>query len=158
MPLSVYQDFFGVDWPLGVVVVAAPGTPVNIMKNVDPANNMAPGTQVGPGFQVNPGPEYTPRCHKIFFQGYHAAANNNGLIQNTGQVYVMRSPGPANNYPGGTGNRADSGAVVAVVPPGGNLTLPAMEYDGETISPYRYTLDADTANEGALVTLINCGR
>jgi hypothetical protein len=158
MPLSVYLDFGGDDWPLGVVTVAAPGTPVNIMRNVDPNNNWAGATVSSP---ASPVAEYAARCHRIWFQGYHAGANNNGLVQNTGQVYVVRAPGPGNNntyFPGGPGNRSDSGAVVAVVPPGGNFMLPAMEQDGKVISPYRYTLDADTAGEGALVTLINCGR
>lgn len=158
MALSVYQDPNGVDWPLGFVAVPSKGTPVNIMHNVDPNNNNAPGTQA-----ANPGSpattsETTPRCHKATFVGIHPGANNNGMVNNTGNVYIMRSLGPNNQNSGGAGNRADPGAMVYVVFPGGATTIPANEMDMGTISPYRYSIDVDVDGEGALVTLLGCTR
>jgi hypothetical protein len=154
MALTVMQDPFGVEWPLGYVNVSANGTPVNIMVNVDPSNNNAPWQITGPGF--NSGPEYTPRCHKVTFQAMKPAANNNGMVTNNGNVYIVRSQS-SNNF-AGAGNRADPGAMVWVLPPGSIATLPADEMDRATISPYRYSIDTDNNNEGALVTLLGCER
>lgn len=158
MANSIIQDPQGVEWPLGFVAVATPGTPVNIMVNVDANNVNAPGSSTGiPGTPAIAA-EYTPRCHKVFIQGFKPGNNNNGMIGNTGNVYVMRSLGPGNQNGGGPGNRSDSGAMVFVVPPQGFATLPADEMDAATISPYRYSLDADVAGEGALVVLVGCSR
>jgi hypothetical protein len=155
MALSVFQDPQGVEWPLGCITVATPGTPLNIMSLVDANNNNAPWAQTSPWSR---GPEYTPRCHKIFLQGFHAAANNNGMVINAGNVYIMRALGPGNQNAGGPGNRSDSGAMVQVLTPGGGVTLPANELDLATISPYRYTIDADVAGDGALVVAIGSSR
>jgi len=160
MALSVFQNPQGTDWPLGFVKVAAIGTPVNIMVNVDSNNNNAPWTATkGPG---NPAisSEYTPRCHKITFQGYQPGANNNGMVPNSDVVYILRSlgPSPGNNNSGGPGNRSDSGAMLYVLQPGGAVTLPADEMDRAPISPYLYVLDANSNGDGALVTLLGCSR
>jgi hypothetical protein len=159
MAYSVFQDPQGIDWPLGFVAVAASGTPVSIMVNVDPNNNNAPGTAPtgGPGAKPTIA-EYTPRCHKVTFQGIHPAANNNGMVTNAGNVYILRSLGPGNQNSGGPANRTDPGAMVYILYPGAGVTIPAEEYQGATISPYRYTLDVDISGEGALVTLLNCSR
>lgn len=159
MALSVMQDPQGIDWPLGFVAVASNGTPVNIMHNVDANNINAPGAKTA--FPGNPSTaaEYTPRCHKVFFQGYQPAANNaGGMIPNTGNVYIVRTLGPGNQNSGGPANRADAGAMVYVLPAGGFATLPGDEADSAVISPYRYSLDVDVDGEGALVTLIGCSR
>jgi len=37
---------------------------------------------------------------------------------------------------------------------GGSVTIPADEWDGAPISPYRYGIDADFNGDGALVTLL----
>lgn len=149
MALSVFQDPQGIEWPIGFVAVATPGTPVNLMVNVDPSNNNAPGRATSANSS-----EYTPRAHKIFIQGYHPGANNNGMVVNAGNVYVMRSLGPQNQNSGGPQNRSDSGAMVMIIGPGGGGTLLDMEMTGATISPYKYSLDADVAGEGALITLV----
>jgi hypothetical protein len=149
MPLSIQQDRSGPDWPLGCVVVAANGTPVNIMKNVDPNNNNAPGT-INTG---NVGGEYTATCHMIGFQGYHPGANNNGMVINNGPVYVLRAPA------GGTGNRSDSGAIVKILAPGSDFLLPASaESILAGLSPYRYWIDSDFNGDGALITLWGAGQ
>lgn len=151
--ISTFLDFFGVDWPLGFVAVAAIGTPVNIMNNVDPTNKWAGGTVAN----SNTG-EYAVTCHKVLIQGYQPGANNNGMVPNSGNVYIMRTLGPSNSNSGGPSNRADSGAMVFVLPPAGQVILPADEFQGPTISPYRYSLDADNNNDGGLVTLLGAAR
>jgi len=149
MALSTFIDFFGVDWPLGFVPVANNGTPVNIMSRVDANNNWAPQSANS---------EYTVACHKVLLQGFKPGTNNNGMIPNSGFVYILRSLGPGNNNSGGPQNRTDSGAIVQVLSPGGQVILPSDEYQGPNITPYRYTLDCDTDGDGALVTLLGCAR
>lgn len=156
MALSVFQDPQGIDWPLGFVAVANNGTPVNIMVNVDPNNNNAPWKATGPGQPA--AAEYTPGCHKVTFQGVQPGANNNGMVLNTGNVYILRALGPGNNNSGGPANRSDSGAMVYVLFPGSSVTIPAEEFAGPRISPYRYTIDVDVNGEGCLVTLLDCSR
>lgn len=153
MSLSVFQDPYGVDWPLGFVPVANNGTPVNIMSRVDPNNLNAPGTTANSSTAAA-----SPRCHSVLIQGYQPGANNNGMIPNQGYVYILRALGPGNGNAGGPANRADSGAMVRILPPGGEVVLPADEVDLATISPYRYTLDCDTDGDGGLVTLLGCSR
>ena len=145
MALSVCQARSGPVWPLGCVVVPSPGTPVCIMANVDANNNSAPETASGP---TNPsGAAYTPTCHKILYQGVHPAANNNGMVANSGNVYLMARP------QGGSGNRSDSGAMIAVIFPTVGGAWGAMEVELDTVSPYQFFVDADSANDGLLVVL-----
>jgi hypothetical protein len=158
MALSVFQDPFGIDWPLGFVSVGNNGTPVNIMHNVDPSNNNAPNTGPGAWGQPVSQAEYTPTCHKVVFQGLKPGSGNNGMVPNNGYVYILRSLGPGNQNSGGPANRADSGAMVFVLAPGGVATIPGLEMEGSVISPYRYSIDSDVNGEGALVTLLNCAR
>ena len=146
MSLSVQQQRTGPDWPLGYINVANNGTPVNVMSLVDPNNYNAPNTPSN----VNTS-EYTPRAKQILFMGMHPAANNNGMVANTGYVYVM-VPAQGN----ASGNKADTGAMALIIPPGGGTySLPVALSDiGTEFSPYRYSLDADVNGEGALVTLV----
>lgn len=156
MANSTMQDPFGTDWPLGYVNVPTGGTPVNIMVNVDANSVNAPSRSPGPwGTQANQA-EYTPTCHKVVFQG--VKPGNNNMVANNGNVYIVRALGPGNQNGGGPQNRSDPGAMVFVLPPGGVVTLPSQEFEGAAISPYRYAIDVDNNNEGALVTLLNCVR
>jgi hypothetical protein len=117
------------------------------MVNVDANNNNAPETAIAPGTAAQ-GLGTSPTCHKIFIQPYKPGANNNGMISNTGNVYLLLAPA------GGSGNRSDSGAICLVIPPGsGSATWPAQESEGATISPYHFFIDNDVAGEGGLVTL-----
>lgn len=144
MALSVQKTIGGPMWPLGYVNVAAAGTPVNLMVNVDPSNNNSPET---PTSTKSPGLGTAPTCHKIILQGFHPGANNNGMVINSGYVYLMGAAA------GGTGNRSDSGAMLGVIVPGATYTWPASEMELDTISPYRFFLDSDANNEGCLATL-----
>ena len=147
MAYSVYQNPEGIDWPLGFVAVPTLGTPVNIMVNVDPANNNSPENA---NWQTSS--TYTPRCHKVTFQSLKPQPANNGMTMCTGNVYILRAPS------GGAGNRTDPGAMVYVLQPGGSVTIPCDESDRAGASPYRYFLDADVAGEGSLVTLLGCSK
>lgn len=158
MAYSVIQDPFGIEWPLGFVQVANNGTPVNIMANVDPGSNNAPAASPGQWGAPTTRAEYSPTCRKVTFQGVHPGNNNNGMVANSGLVYVLRALGPGNQNSGGSGNREDPGAMIYVLPPGGSVSIPGPEMDGPVISPYRYVIDADVDGEGALVTLLNCAR
>lgn len=148
MALSVQQMKTGPVWPLGFVPVAANGTPVCIMNNVDANNNNAPWKNQGtPGNAT--GSEYTTRCVGIAFQGYKPGANNNGMVQNAGNIYIV--VGGAN---GAYGNRADSGAMIKVLFPGADYTLNASDFGQTQFSPYSIFLDCDNNNDGALVVLL----
>lgn len=146
MALSVQQQRTGPDWPLGYINVANTGNAVNIMSLVDPGNLNHPNTPSNSSSS-----EYTPRTKQVQFIGMHPGSNNNGMVPNTGYVYVL-CPAQGN----GTGNRSDSGSIVTVIPPGGGTyPLPISLGDPNTqFSPYRYSIDADVNGEGALVTLI----
>lgn len=146
MALSVLTRRNGPDWPLGAIVVPTPGTPVKIMSLVDANNTNAPET--ASNSQTS---EYTTTCRSIWFQGVHPGNNNNGMVINSGNVYVLV---PAPSVGGGPGNRSDSGCMVMVVPPGVAAPLPQSLGSGTRFSPYQYSLDVDTAGDGALVTLL----
>jgi hypothetical protein len=143
MTASVQLDRLGPDWPIGLIKVTTPGTPVSIMSLVDPNGYNDPSTATLP--QSN---EYTPAAQQIFFSGYKAGASH-GMVQNTGNVYIVRK-----GVGSGTGNRDDTGSIVHVLAPGETWYLASAATNLDVFSPYRYYLDADVAGEGALVTLL----
>lgn len=148
MALSVVQLRSGPTWPLGYINVATPGTPAGLMSRVDANNTSSPTFSPSP---ATPGSEYTIRAKSIFFYGYHPGNNNNGMVPNEGYVYVNWNPSGNN-----AANRTDSGSMVGVIPPGGGVfSLPqSLGSSDMQVSPYSYTLDADTAGEGAMVVLV----
>lgn len=149
MALSVERFYTGPVWPLGYVNVTTPGTVVNIMTNIDSANVNNPNTVSNNSANQT---EYTRACKAIAFQGYKPGANNNGMVVNSGNVYIMAAAA------GGAGNRADSGAIIKVLPPGGDYVLSAITPGfNDMFSPYQVWLDSDNANDGALVTVYGGG-
>ena len=142
MALSVQKGRGAAIWPLGFVPVANNGTPACIMVNVDANNVNAPGSVSNSSTS-----EYTPSAAGIGIQGYKPGNNNNGMVANTGNVYLLVASA------GGSGNRADSGSMVKVIPAGVDLFIPIDPTGGMRISPYYLYLDADVNGEGALVTL-----
>lgn len=158
MAASVHQDRQGPDWPLGLVVVATPGTPVGVMSVVDAANSNAPQTATPPNpgslipsppkVGTDPSDEFTVRAQQIIFQGVKAGASH-GLTNNSGNIYIVRQPTGAN-----TGNRDDTGVIVATIAPGQTFILGSAALNRNVYNPYRYRIDADNANDAALVTLI----
>jgi hypothetical protein len=141
MALSVMKDKQGPDWPLGAIIVVTPGTPVGIMSLVDPNSYNAPETATG-----THSAEYSELCQQIMFQGFKSNAGT-GMLQNTGNIYICRLGVQ------GSGNRTDFGAIVAVLAPGQTIFIGSAPRNRDTFSPYRYYLDADNANDSALVTL-----
>jgi hypothetical protein len=141
MANSVMKDKQGPDWPLGLIVVTSPGTPVELMGLVDSTDVNEPESATSATSD-----EYTVRAQQIIFQGVKAGAAH-GLQNNTGNVYVVRE---------GTGpsNHDDPGAIVAVITPGTTFVLGSAPLNRDVFSPYRYRIDADTANDACLVTLI----
>src|SRR5689334_20742000 len=98
MPNSVMRDYNGPDWPLGLIVVAVPGTPVEITSLIDSGTDAS---------SLTPDTEYPIRFATIQFQGFKAGAAH-GLQPNTGNAYIVRKGAGT-----GTGNRDDLGAIVA---------------------------------------------
>lgn len=153
MPNSIMKDRQGPDWPLGIIAVVTPGTPVSIMSLVDPTNLNAPGTAVPAASANNTGAptggnEYTERAQQIIFQAYKVSGSA-GLAANTGNIYIVRA-----GAGGGTGNRSDFGAIVACLTPGQTLILVGAAQNRDVFSPYRYRIDADNAGDSCLVTLL----
>src|SRR5947207_15725591 len=139
MPNSVLKDKQGPDWPLGVISVVTPGTPVSIMSLVDPTSLNDPGSAVPTASANNTGAptggnEFTERAEQIIFQAYKTAAN--GLQNNTGNIYIVRKGVGA-----GTGNHNDYGAIVCVLTPGQTFVLAAAPLNRNVFSPYRYRID-----------------
>jgi hypothetical protein len=142
--LSVYQDKQGPDWPLGFIKVATPGTPVELMSLVDPTGVNDPNAVTS-----STSDEYTPRCQQIQIQAFKPGATH-GMQLNAGNVYIVRDDGAG----GGSGNRDDPGAIVTILAPGQTYFLASAPVNRNVFSPYRYSVDADNANDGVLVTLI----
>jgi hypothetical protein len=140
---SIQQDRLGPDWPLGLIKTVTAGTPVGIMSLVDPNGYNDPSTATV--LQSN---EYTPAAQQIFFSGYKAGALH-GMVQNTGNVYIVRKGVGA-----GTGNRDDTGSIVHVLAPGETWYLSSAATNLDVFSPYRYYIDSDVSGEGALVVLL----
>lgn len=143
MALSIQRDFNGPDWPAGLITVAASGTPVNIMSVLDPTNLWAPGASAVTS------PEYAPRVFEISFTAVKSVAP---VVLNTGAIYIVRA-GAA----GGSGNKTDSGSIVAILQPGvatalQTFVLRAAPFNRDIYNPYRYFIDADTNADGCLVT------
>ena len=141
MANSVHLDKQGPDWPLGSIVVPTPGTPVPIMSLVDPAAAGSPSTPTSTTTD-----EYTVACNQIVVQGMKG---NSPMVNNSGNVYLVRKGVGA-----GTGNRADNGAIVLTIPPGQTGVLGSAAVVKNAFNPYRYSLDADNANDAGQITLL----
>lgn len=144
MTNSVQRDVSGPDWPLGFIKVVTPGTVVGLMSLVDPAgvnDPASPSSLAGAA-------EYTVRAYQIQLQGYKPNGSG-GMIYNNGFVYLIRKPAG-----GGSGDRNDTGSIVGVIAPGQSYFFDAAPINRNVWSPYRYFLDADNADDGALATLI----
>lgn len=146
MANSVLKDRHGPDWPLGFVAVAASGTPVPIMTNVDPTFVNDP-TSPSPG--TSGAAEFTVRFQQLIIQGVKPGAT--GMVNNTGNVYLLRR-----NVSGlgGSANKNDPGVMLVVVQPGQTIVIASSASANDVFGPYRYSLDADTSGEGALITLL----
>lgn len=142
MANSVHRDRQGPDWPLGFISVATPGTPVELMSLVDSGDPNEPESATSATSD-----EYTVRAQQILFQAFKPGAH--GLVPNVGNIYIVRD-----GVGSGTGNRDDQGAIVAVLTPGQTFTLASAPLNRNVFSPYRYSIDADNAGDGALVTLV----
>lgn len=147
MALSVYKPAGGAICPLGFISVANNGTPVNIMYRADANNLNSPETTANSNTIAT-----TPTCLGIGIQGFSPGNNNNGMIPNTGYVYMVKKgiEGP--------GNRSDSGVIVKVISPGGDYFFAPDGSGKVTFSPYEYYIDSDVNGEGALVTLYGTTR
>jgi hypothetical protein len=141
---SVHQDRHGPDWPLGNIVVAVAGTPVNIMSLVDSTSVNAPENA-----SSSQTAEYTVRAQQIIFQALKAGAGPPALTNNTGLLYIIRKGAGV-----GTGNKTDLGTIIKVLAPGETWVLGSAALNRNVYDPYRYYVDADTAGDAALVTLI----
>jgi hypothetical protein len=136
--MSVLKDYQGPDWPLGFIKVLAAGTPVGIMSVVDPSSLNDPNASNRTGDVY----EYTVRAKQIIFQALKPAAH--GLVDNTGRIYIVRKDG----------SRDDTGTIIKQLVAGETWEFPTVPFDGDILSPYRYYIDADTADDGAIVTLV----
>jgi len=137
---------------LGFVAVANNGTPVCLAHNIDANNTNSPSTAFPapptfPGTQT----EYSPTFQSFHVQGYKPGNNNSGMVVNTGNIYLMMAP--AGN---GSGNRTDSGAMIAVIPAGADYFFPPDGSQGLRFSPYYMYLDSDVDGEGGLVVGYGC--
>lgn len=137
---SIMLDRYGPDWPLGLVLVPAPGTPVRFTSLVDPTAKNAPEAATTATSDIQ-----TPSFQQIMLQGFRKAGPP-GLQANQGYVYVVRAGKQ------GAGNAGDYGAIVAVIQPGETFFLASSASRNNVYNPYRYYIDADVANDGLLIT------
>lgn len=112
------------------------------MSVVDPTSNNSPGTATNPTNY-----QYTVRAEEIMVQAFKPAASGTQL--NTGNIYIVRRGSGS-----GSGNRDDTGSIVATLVPGQTLFFTAAAVNVNVWSPYRYSIDADNIGDGAFITLI----
>jgi hypothetical protein len=142
MANSIHRDINGPDWPLGLITVAAAGTPVGVMSVLDAAAGSETESSI---FD----PEFTPRCQQLIFQAVKSTAP---FVPNVGVVYILRKPAA-----GGTGNRTDTGTIVKILAASETFILADPALTGNALSPYRYLIDADNAGDGCIVTAFVAG-
>jgi hypothetical protein len=149
MAQTVYKGYSGPFSPLGLIVVVTAGTPVIMSSLIDPSSNNAPETAT-PAASANntgaivPSNEYTVTFQQIMIQGFKAGAGGNGLVNNSGNIYVMIK-GAA-----GLGNRTDYGAMVLCVAPGVTAFLASAPLNRNVFTPYKLFIDADNNGDSAL--------
>lgn len=85
--------------------------------------------------------EYSPVFYSITILAMKAGASH-GLQNNTGLLYVVRKGG----------SRDDTGTILAALTPGSMYTILITPGALRGFSPYRYYLDADSANDAGQCT------
>lgn len=130
-------------FPLGLVTVAASGTPVGLMSVADASNLSAPGTTT-PG--TSGATEYSTRAQQIMFQACKSVAP---FVDNVGAIYLLVAPAGA-----GTGNKTDSGVIVHVLQPGETFFLASAPLNVNVFSPYDVRVDSDNSGDGVLACLL----
>jgi hypothetical protein len=137
--MTVLKDNVGPDFPLGLIVVPVPGTPVDITSLIDPTGKNNPNASNLTGTVYEYG---TTRFHQFLLQGFKSAGAGLGLIPNVGNVYIVRQGGDHTDY----------GTIVAVIAKGETTFISAAPVVKNVFSPYRYLVDSDVANDALLIT------
>jgi hypothetical protein len=144
---SVQKNKQGPIWPLGLILVPTPGTPVNIMSLIDSALVNAPESATSATSA-----EYTERCYEIIFTACKKGAAH-GVQANTGNIYILLKGVQ------GDGSRDDYGSMIVALGQGAatvdypKFKLTASAINRDVFSPYQIYVDAENANDGVLVTL-----
>ncbi len=139
---SVQKKPYGPTWPLGMITVATPSTPVRITSLVDPNNYNAPETATSANSQ-----EYSPNVQQVIIFAVKPGASH-GTQSNAGNIYVLE------HGVGGAGDRDDYGVMVAALGPGQSFVLGSAPANRNSFSPYSYWIDADNAGDSALVVAV----
>ena len=93
MALSISSTRGGPMWPLGFIKVPTIGTPVALSSLIDPTNLNSPNTATGPGGgPITNQQEYTISFRGLSIFGYKPGANNNGMVANSGNIYLLGAP------------------------------------------------------------------
>jgi hypothetical protein len=146
---SIQKDVFGPLWPLGLITVAASGTPVNLMSVVDPSLNIwnpatpTPGTS---GAITENIPEYTVAAQQLLIWGVKSVGP---YVANAGTVYILEK-----GAGGGSGNKTDPGSIIGIIQPGGSIVIGSAASNRNVFNPYLLYVDADNSNDSVLVTLV----
>ena len=141
MPPTVAKNRYNT-WPLGFIAVPTPGTPVRITSLVDPTDTAAPETPTNLAPGSTQLPEYTFSAQQLVFEGTKPGVSH-GTQQNTGNVYITLG-----------GNRDDTGSIIHTLAPGDTWTYGSAAMNRNVFNLYEFYLDADNANDGAIVTAL----
>jgi hypothetical protein len=142
MSLSVLQNRNGPLWPLGLITVAASGTPVGLMSLVDSSSYNAPETATSTHTA-----EYASAqaCDIIITPTKSIAP----VTANTGAIYLLL-------VGTGSNNKTDSGVIVLTIATSSgpvHLSTVISRLQAK-FDAYQMYLDADNSGDGALVTLV----
>jgi hypothetical protein len=142
MATSVHKSRYGPFWPLGLIAVPTPGTPVSIMSLVDAAGVNAPESATS-----STSAEYTERAQQIIFDAFKAGAAPPRLGANTGNIYIVAKSV-------GAGGVDDRGVIIKVLAPGQSYTLGSSALVRNGFGLYSIFIDADTVADACNVTAI----
>ena len=149
MALSVQKDIQGPLWPIGLITVAASGTPVNLMSVVDTGLNIwnpATATPPNTGTITESLPEYPLAAQQLLIFACKSVAP---FVANTGTTYIVEK-----GAGGGSGNKTDSGSIIAIISSSGSIVLGSAASNRNVFNPYNLYVDADNSGDGVLVTLV----
>jgi hypothetical protein len=128
--MTVFGSPTGVLYPLGLIVVATPGTPVGLGQNVPITTAF--------GTAANPVPMV---ANEISFKARGGTSGTGSNVANTGNIYIIL---------GKNGNKSIQNSILLDIAPGNGFVLSSAAFNSPlTLSSI--FIDADTGNDAVRV-------
>lgn len=128
--MTVFGSPTGIIYPLGLIVVSTPGTPVALSQNVP--------ITTGFGTAANPAPM---RANEIVFKARGGTSGTGSNVANTGNIYIIW---------GKNGSRTVQNSILMDLAPGNGFVLSSAAFNNP-LSLDQVFIDADTGNDAVRV-------